>query len=911
MTRNPRLPELFAVANELEGEARAAWLAELHRQDADLAREVEELLAAAPAGERLFDTPAWQRLPPGAGEEAPQAPEQVGPYRIRREIGHGGMGRVFLAEQEEEEFRRTVALKIIERRPFMAEETVRRFRGEVRILAGLDHPGIARFFDGGRAADGTWFLALEYVEGEDLLAFVRRRDLDLRARVELFLQVLDAVDFAHRRLVVHRDLKPGNVLVGADGRPKLLDFGISKIVDPDSADEATRTELRAFTPAYASPEQLRGERVTIAADVYSLGVMLYEILAGQRPFALRTASGFDPAARERDPAPPSTAARQTSSPSGDTRAATLVGWRDLAGDLDAITLKALRTEPESRYLSAAAFADDLRRWLRGEPVAARRGGRRYRLAKFVARHRTSVAFATLAALALAAGLAGTLVQSRRATRQAAIAREQRDFALRQLSRAEAINELNAFLLSDAAPNGRPFTPGELLAQAERIVERGETGENRVELLIAIGRQYEVRDEHAKARRLLAEAYEQVRRSPDSSTRAKAACALAGALSKAGELPRAESLLQEGLSQLPEEPQFVLHRVFCLLRGGAIARDSDEGEIAVERVQAARLLLRESRQGSALMDLRTAMELAESFREAGRLREAKSAFGQAWARLTAMGRGETERAGTLLNNWALVLRGLGQPLAAERLFRRAVRISSADGTEASVSPVLLNNLARTLIDLGRLVEARDYVQRADAQARRAGDEIVINQVLLSRVILERQLGNLDQAAGNLSELEARLKASYPPEHVAFASLASEQGLLAQARGDAAAAGLAQDRAIALAKANGHDDFLPELLLRRSGLALASHRPESARADAARALTLEQRAVEAGAFSCYIGRAHLTLGRALHALGKPAEARAAFAAARQHLEPALGTAHPESQEARRLSRQLSLEVAGNKS
>jgi eukaryotic-like serine/threonine-protein kinase len=899
MTSDPRLPELFAAASELEGETRVAWLAELRRQDETLAGEVEELLAAAPEGDQRFATPAWERLPPGESEapmpEAP-VPEQVGSYRILREIGRGGMGRVFLAEQEEEEFRRTVALKIIERRPFMAEETVRRFRGEVRILAGLDHPGIARFFDGGRAADGTWFLALEYVEGEDLLTFVRRRDLDLRSRVELFLQVLDAVDFAHRRLVVHRDLKPANVLVGADGRARLLDFGISKMVDPDSDDEATRTEMRAFTPAYASPEQLRCERVTIAADVYSLGVMLYEILAGRRPFEHRTASGFDPTARERKPEPPSTAARQTSTPVDDRRAATLVEWRDLAGDLDAIALKALRAEPESRYRSAAAFADDLRRWLKGEPVEARRGGRRYRLAKFVARHRTAVAFAALALLALAAGLAGTLVQSRRATRQAAIAREQRDFALRQLSRAEAINELNAFLLSDAAPNGRPFTPGELLAQAERIVERGETGENRVELLIAIGRQYEVRDEHAKARRLLAEAYERVRRSPDSSTRAKAACAFAGTLAKAGELPRAESLLQEGLSQLPEEPQFVLHRVFCLLRGSAIARDADEGQIAAERVQAAQRLLRESRQGSALMDLRTAMELAESYRQAGQLREANSAFGEAWARLTAMGRGETERAGTLLNNWALVLRGLGQPLAAERLFRRAVRISSADGTEASVSPVLLNNLARILIELGRLVEARDYAQRADAQARRAGDEIVINQVLLSRVILERQLGQLDRATSVLAELATRVKSTYPPEHVASVSLVSEQGLLAQARGDIGTARAAQDRAIALAEAGRLLEFLPVLLLRRSDLALEQQALEQARSDAARALALEQQAVETGALSCRIGGAHLALGRALRALGKPAEARAAFAAARAHLEPSLGADHPETQEAR---------------
>ncbi len=390
----------------MEGEAQAAWLAGLRCEDEALAREIAELLAASAAGERRFATPAWERLAPSESE-APM-PERVGPYRIRREIGRGGMGRVFLAEQEDPAFRRTVALKIIDR-PGLAEDMIRRFRDEVRILAGLEHPGIARFYDAGRAEDGSWFLALEYVEGEDLLAFVRRRNLDLRERVGLFLQVLDAIDFAHRRLVVHRDLKPGNVMVSSDGRAKLLDFGISKIVDPDDS-MVTRTELRAFTPAYASPEQLRGERATVATDIYSLGVMLYEILAGRRPDAPRVAAGL-----ARDPEPPSTAARQTGDPVDPrSQATTFIRWQDLTGDLDAIALKALRAEPESRYRSAAAFADDLKRWLASEPVEARRGGRRYRLAKFAARHRLSLSAATAIFLALAAGFSAALEQRSRA-----------------------------------------------------------------------------------------------------------------------------------------------------------------------------------------------------------------------------------------------------------------------------------------------------------------------------------------------------------------------------------------------------------------------------------------------------------------------------------------------------------------
>ena len=284
MTADPRLPELFERACELDGQERAAWLAELRRGDPALATEIEELLRAAPQGARLFEALARERLDTAEPEPPSAIPQRVGPYRILREIGRGGMGRVFLAEQEGEEFRRVVAVKLLDR-PGLAQDDVRRFRDEVKILATLEHPGIARFLDGGRAADGTWFLALEYVEGVDLLAHVRGLGAPLEARIRLFLAVLEAVAYAHSRSVVHRDLKPGNILVGRDGRPRLLDFGIAKLLDPASSaqDATTRTELRAFTPAYASPEQFRGERATATSDVYSLGVLLYQAPRGSRP----------------------------------------------------------------------------------------------------------------------------------------------------------------------------------------------------------------------------------------------------------------------------------------------------------------------------------------------------------------------------------------------------------------------------------------------------------------------------------------------------------------------------------------------------------------------------------------------------------------------------------------------------
>ena len=882
---DPRLPDLFARASELEGDARAAWLADLRRAEPGLARDIEELLVSAAAGERRFETPAWD-LETGGGEPgAAVPPASVGPFRIVREIGRGGMGRVFLAEQETENFRRKVALKILDR-PGAGNQASRRFREEARILAALEHPGIARFYDAGWT-EGRWYLALEYVEGEHLLAFAARRGLDARQRVEVFLQVLDAVDFAHHRLVVHRDLKPGNILVDAGGAAKLLDFGISKMLDPETGTDPTHTETRAFTPAYASPEQLRGERATVASDVYSLGVVLYELLAGRRP--------FERGAEESDPRPPSSAARRMVAADG-ARVTTTTRWRDLTGDLDAITLKALRGAAESRYASAAAFAADLRRWLDGKPVEAHRGGHRYRMVKFARRHRVPVISATLAILALAAGVTGILVQSRHAARAATIARVQRDFALRQLSRAEAINDLNAFLLSDVAPGGRPFTVGDLLRQAERILdlERGKADPNRAEILVAIGRQYQTLEETTKARRLLTEAYDLSRGTLEHDTAARAACALAGTLAKADEMDRAESLFREGMDQLPDEPQFVLSRVFCLLRGSEVSRTAERADEAVTRVEAATRLLRESDQGSALLSLRAQMDLAESYRLAGRLRQANEAFGNAWASLEAMGRGETESAGTLLNNWALVQRALGRPLDAERSFRRALDISSVDATATGVSPLLLNNLARTLLDLGRLDEAREMADRASVLARRAGNEFTMTQSLFLRNLISLRLGDLPRAASLLAEMETRVR-PLPEGHPYHAIFAMQQGMLAHARGDEAGARVAYDRAVALADPTAR--FIVHL--QRSEFQLATRSPAEAADDAAESLAQAQKNAEPGMFSSRIGLANLALARALRELGKGADARAAAAAAVEHLEPTVGADHPAVRAARELA------------
>lgn len=392
------LPDLFAEALELGDAERRRLLDRIAEQSPPRAERLAAMLLAAERQNSLLDG-----TPPGISgkEPAAESPERVGPYRILHEIGRGGMGRVFLAEQEEAAYRRTVALKLLDRAA-SGEEGVRRFRDEVRILASLEHPGIARFLDGGQAADGTWFLALEFVEGVDLLRHCDARQLGTRQRVILFLAVLDAVAYAHGRGVVHRDLKPSNILVGADGRPRLLDFGISKLIEPAgegaSATLTTRFEHRAFTPAYASPEQFRSERATTLSDVFSLGVLLYEVLTGVRPFGSATSSHAELQGEvlAGNPKPPR------------------VVRKELARDLDAICLKALAVEPGARYGSAAALADDLRAHLGGRPVAARRGGQHYRLMYFLRRRAGRLQTAALAVAVV--GLLATGYWARRTAR---------------------------------------------------------------------------------------------------------------------------------------------------------------------------------------------------------------------------------------------------------------------------------------------------------------------------------------------------------------------------------------------------------------------------------------------------------------------------------------------------------------
>ena len=400
-----RVNDLFLAAVEQPSATRAAWLDGHCDGDFDLRLEVESLLQADAPSDPASSVA--RAVTSAIAESTIIAPvigtQTVGPYRILREIGQGGMATVYLAVREGGDFEQRVAIKVV--RGLLGGDALRRFRAERQILASLEHPSIARLLDGGTTPDGVPYLAMEYVDGVAIDQYCRDRGFTIRERLQLFARVCDAVTHAHRNLVVHRDIKPSNILITEDGTPKLLDFGIARLIADDgpSGMPLTMTGMRMLTPEYASPEQVRGEPITTAADVYSLGVLLFELLTGQRPlaFTTRQTGEIERVVCTVEPRRPSTAVKSSKES------------RQIAGDLDTIVLTALRKEAARRYASAAHLAEDIRRHLDGRTVVARQPTWTYRSSRFVRRHRAGVAIAAVFAVVVIGFGITLLMQNRR------------------------------------------------------------------------------------------------------------------------------------------------------------------------------------------------------------------------------------------------------------------------------------------------------------------------------------------------------------------------------------------------------------------------------------------------------------------------------------------------------------------
>lgn len=446
-SRWQKVKSLLEVAIDTPAEQREVFLARSCAGDQSLIDEVNELLRFETDGTDPLEDIAFSSLP---NERTSRIGTEIGRYRIIDEIGAGGMGTVFLAERSDGEFEQRVAIKIINSAVGSAE-LLRRFRNERQILATLDHPNIAHLIDGGTTGDGQPYLVMEYIEGASIIEFANAKNLSIDERLDLFREVCSAVSFAHQKLVIHRDLKPSNVFVTSDCTVKLLDFGIAKLLKSDGGNE-TRTQAFAFTPEYASPEQVRGEPLSTATDIYSLGVILFELLTGSRPFELNDKNIAEMIRTLTESAPPTPSA-VTGRGSSDV---VLNKGPRLKGDLDSIVLMALRKEPSRRYLSVEQFSEDIRRHFKRLPVSATKDTWNYRTGKFVRRHKVGVVAAVIILITLMGGLAATMYQARIASVERAKA-ERRFNDVRQFANSFMF-EINEQIMSS------PIKARELLVQ---------------------------------------------------------------------------------------------------------------------------------------------------------------------------------------------------------------------------------------------------------------------------------------------------------------------------------------------------------------------------------------------------------------------------------------------------------------
>jgi eukaryotic-like serine/threonine-protein kinase len=805
----------------------------------EVASRVLRLLEAAEQQGGPVDRPVGNHLPlEETTEEDPMAGRLLGAYRLVERVGRGGMSVVFRAERHDGGFEQQVALKILHL-PQLGTFGATRFRQEQKILARLRHPGIATLFDGGLAEDGTPYLVMELIDGERIDQHCERRELAVAERVELVRQVCRAVGYAHSRLVVHRDIKPGNVLVREDGHVKLLDFGIAKLLE-EGAEEVTRTHERALTPAYAAPEQLRGEAVTTATDVYSLGLLLYQLLVGEPAFA-DTGSLRDP---EMSPLPPSQALRRrTTSSVADRRR-----LRELDGDLDRIVMMALRTEPERRYANAEDMARDLERWRRNLPVAATPDTLSYRLRRFADRRRGTVVAAALVLAVGAAGLAATLWKARDARRQA-------EHALAESKRAQAVRDFLVELFEANDPDvaqGRMPTARDLLDQGAHQLGSAFEGNPamRAEMLVLLGHLYLQVGELEAARPLLEAGLDLARASGEPEL-------LFVALHRAGQLDMhagnldqtlaalemAEELLYE-TNQVPGERHGRLmqqvvrtldemgRRSEALARAEsalALARSRPETPPAAlfdylwvagnaylqsEELDRAEAVIREAAElefeaafdPSYVMSVHT--NLAAILDRRGNLEEALQHRRRALELAEEIYPPDHFRVAQALNNLGSALSSMGRLDDAATSLSRAVHIherNSPDGRYPARAGAAFNNLALTLMRAERYEEAEQYQVRARQIAAElfGVDDLRYATATHNLGDLMTQLGRFEEAEALLLEaLELRRQVLGPDHRLIGPGL----GVLARLRlaeGRPSEALVLVDEALSIYRALGHE------------------------------------------------------------------------------------------------------------
>lgn len=731
-------------AMELDLEARDAFVDGL---DDAVAGEVRELLAAARLAGPLDGSGGdLATLISGALEEREAGQEvvgtRIGAYRIVEPLGRGGMGRVFVGEQVDGGFERRVAIKLL-RWELAGPELRERFSRERRILARLEHPGIARLIDGGVTDDGVPFLVMELVEGCDIGEFAERRMLSVAERLELFCRVCDAIDFAHRHLVIHRDLKPSNIVVTEDGRIKLLDFGVAKLLDDATEGTLTGGAVAPMTPYFASPEQLLGQPLTTTSDVFSLGVLLYVLLTGETPFVSTgetiTASELLRRVTEDQPTAPS-----ASCPPERVSV--------LRGDIDAIALTAIRRDPTRRYPSAAALAEDVRRHLSHQPVEARGDSIPYRLGRFMRRHRWPVAATVLVVVALAAGLATTLWQSRRAEAARALAEQQSE-------RAQDISQMVIDLFEVAGPQTSPsetITARQLLdaGMLEAREELAAQPAALAEMLVVIGEGYANLGLNEEANKAFEEAI-----ALWNGAAANDPGALADALRRSGHV-----LLDHG------QPERALGQYDAALAALATVRETGEETAELFRSRA-----------FALLRLERAAEALQSVEEGiDRLESAGGASDAAW--LVARG------------TRAMIFRATGRNEEAEQEYESILESQKELRVAGEELASTHNNLGYLLRVANRLEEAEThYLESLDLlNAARGETHPTTLRARSNLQVLLFMQGRIDDCETMMLETIELVRRDYADAHWRVGAAWRALGFmyLQAERDDAAAAAMAE-------------------------------------------------------------------------------------------------------------------------
>ena len=863
----------------------APWLAALALSSPELATAVRDALSQRDrAGFAKFLADPLL-VPSERPEAATLAGRNVGPYVIEAEIGRGGMGSVWRARRVDERFETTVAVKFLHA-SWIGLQGEQRFRSEGQILGRLDHPNIARLIDAG-VLDATHpYLVLEYVEGEPIDEYCNTRNLTVDARVALFLNVLDAVAHAHSHLIVHRDIKPANIFVTRAGSVKLLDFGIAKLLDYASGAAApTREGATALTPQYAAPEQLLGEPVTTATDVYSLGLVLYLLLTGKHPVSCESGSSAE--------------LIQAVLTQDAPRASTVAGMptiqrRTLQGDLDNILGKALKKTPDERYVSVGAFAEDLKRYLTHEPVKAHADTMTYRMTKFVRRHRGAVLSGVLTVLVLCAATITTFLQKLEADRQ-------RDMAQFEARRAESSNEfLDVLLISDGGTSQSSHSPAERIDLGARMLELQYRGDPRFEgrMLVDLSTQYRGQTFTAKAVALDARGYELGKAAQDAELMALAQCAATYAEATGGITKNAPQRMSEAKQLIAEmrAPAVVL-QVDCDRAEGQLDMHMGNTQGAEQTLEAARRLLEESGQTYRTAYTSVLNDLGEVYNETSRFAKALAMAQLIGATHERYGRGGTNARLIALQNEAAVLSGMGEILAsaavAEEVRSRRLALEGSSSEPLSMTVNDADRLAR----LGRSQEALDLARTAGARARSAGNSRWLIFALRTESIGHMDLGQLPEAESSIEETAVALGKSSATDYGYMGLLDLLRGLLELHRADPAAA---LQRATASLAAIGTASQGTNRIARASlelaaRAALELGRPEDAEHFAHEALRTAEVVARGPETSADVGEALLLLAKAEIAQGRATEAQPLLERAARCLTNGLGAQHALSREA----------------